>query len=198
MNDAAINGRWLVTNVKAKTTNTPASFDLVNLDGTPSNGDGTTIPPNTGTWTWNPAFVTFKTSPVGNWTPPTDNATHPFTFSISSGTIVPTNITGPTGALPGAVITINGKGLTGVFGVSFNGYPGTIVGSSISSITNTSGSPIIINLPAGTSANGLSDGDTVTISDVIDLTYGQAGHDQWHVDRRLQLQQSPASPTPSS
>ena len=98
---------------------------------------------------------------------------HPFTFSISSGTTVPTNITGPTGALPGAVITINGKGLTGVFGVSFNGYPGTIVGSSISSITNTSGSPIIINLPAGTSANGLSDGDTVTISGVIDLTTGK-------------------------
>ena len=86
---------------------------------------------------------------------------------------MPTNITGPTAALPGAVVTINGKGLTGVFGVSFNGYPGTIVGSSISSITNTSGSPIIINLPAGTSANGLSDGDTVTISGVIDLTTGK-------------------------
>ena len=126
--------------------------------------------PNTGTWTWSPAFVTFKTPPA--WTPPTDNATHPFTFSIFSGTTVPTNITGPTGALPGAVITINGKGLTGVFGVSFNGYPGTIVGGSISSITNTSGSPIIIKLPAG-STTGLSDGDTVTISGVIDLTTGK-------------------------
>ena len=97
---------------------------------------------------------------------------------------MPTNITGPTGALPGAVVTINGKGLTGVFGVSFNGYPGTIVGSSISSITNTSGSPIIINLPAGTSANGLSDGDTVTISGVIDLTTGKPATINGHVDRR--------------
>ena len=98
---------------------------------------------------------------------------HQFTFSIFNGTTVPTNITGPTAAAPGTVVTINGKGLTGVFGVSFNGYPGTIVGSSISSITNTIGSPIIINLPAGTPANGLSDGDTVTISGVIDLSTGK-------------------------
>ena len=166
VSDSAINGRWIVTNVKAKTSSAPASFDLKN-----SSGDGTMIAPNTGTWTWSPAFVTFKTPP--SWTPPTDNATHPFTFSIFSGTTVPTNITGPTAAAPGTVVTINGKGLTGVFGVSFNGYPGTIVGSSISSITNTIGSPIIINLPAGTSANGLSDGDTVTISGVIDLSTGK-------------------------
>ena len=156
MNDAAINGRWLVTNVMGKTTNTPASFDLVNLDGTPSNGDGTTIPPNTGTWTWNAAFVTFKASSVGTWTPPKDNALHAFTFSITSGTVVPTGITGPTGALPGAVVTISGKGLTGVFGVSFNGYPGTIVGGSISSITNTTAArslslSLLERLPTGSS-----------------------------------------------
>jgi hypothetical protein len=152
-----INKPWIVTNVTA------TSFDLQDSTfGASLSG---------GTWTLTPSSVTFST-PKG-WTPPTDNAAHQFTFSIFSGTTVPTNITGPTGAMPGAVITINGNGLTGVFGVSFNGYPGTIVGSSISSITNTSGSPIIIHLSAGTSANGLSDGDTVTISGVIDLITGK-------------------------
>ncbi len=152
-----INKSWLVKNV------TPTSFDLVGstFDASLSGG----------TWTLTPSSVTFQTP--ANWTAPTDNATHTFTFSIFNGTTVPTNITGPTAALPGAVITINGKGLTGVFGVTFNGYPGTIVGSSISSITNTIGSPLIINLPAGTFANGLSDGDTVTISGVKDLTTGK-------------------------
>jgi hypothetical protein len=152
-----INTSWIVTNV------TPTSFDL----------QGSTFDASLsgGTWTLTPSSVTFAT-PMG-WMPPTDNAMHQFTFSIFNGTTVPTNITGPTGAAPGTVVTINGKGLTGVFGVSFNGYPGTIVGSSISSITNTSGSPIIIDLPAGTSANGLSDGDTVTISGVIDPSTGE-------------------------
>jgi Bacterial Ig-like domain (group 3) len=152
-----INKSWIVTNV------TPTSFDLVGstFDASLSGG----------AWTLTPSSVTFQTP--ANWTAPTDNATHTFTFSIFNGTTVPTNITGPTAALPGAVITINGKGLTGVFGVSFNGYPGTIVGSSIASITNTIGSPLIINLPAGTFANGLSDGDTVTISGVKDLTTGK-------------------------
>jgi hypothetical protein len=119
---------------------------------------------------------------VENWTPPTDNALHAFTFSITSGTVVPTGITGPTGALPGDVVTIGGKGLTGVFGVSFNGYPGTIVGSSIFSITNTS-SPFVITLPLGASTNGLVTGDTVTISNVIDLTTGEPAtiNRQWTV-----------------
>jgi hypothetical protein len=151
-----INKSWLVKNV------TPTSFDLVNSTFDASFSGGS--------WTLTPSYVSFQTP--ATWTAPTDDSAHPFTFSIFSGTTVPTNITGPTGAMPGAVITINGTGLTGVFGVSFNGYPGTIVGSSISSITNTSGSPIIINLSAG-SANGLSNGDTVTISGVIDQTTGK-------------------------
>jgi hypothetical protein len=97
---------------------------------------------------------------------------------------VPSNITGPTGALPNSVITINGKGLTGVFGVSFNGYPGTLVGGSIASITNTS-SPIIITLPLGASTNGLVTGDTVTISNVIDLKTGKPAtiNRQWTVGK---------------
>ena len=152
-----INKSCIITNVTATSFDLKGSTFDASLSG--------------GKWTFTPSTITFAT-PKG-WNPPTDNATHTFTFSAWNGTTVPTNITGPTGALPGAVITINGKGLTGVFGVSFNGYPGTIVGSSISSITNTSGSPIIINLPAGTSANGLSDGDTVTISGVIDLSTGK-------------------------
>jgi hypothetical protein len=149
-----INKSWIVTNV------TPTSFDLES---------STFVAGLTGgTWTLTPSSVTFAT-PKG-WTPPTDNAMHEFTFSVFNGTTVPTDITGPTGAAAGTVVTIDGKGLTGVFGVSFNGYPGTIVGGSISSITNKSGSPIIINLPAGASPSGLSDGDTVTISGVMDLT----------------------------
>ena len=84
--------------------------------------------------------------------------------------------------MPGDVVTIGGKGLTGVFGVSFNGYPGTIVGSSIFSITNTS-SPFVITLPLGASTNGLVTGDTVTISNVIDLTTGKPAtiNRQWTV-----------------
>jgi hypothetical protein len=168
----AINGRWLVTNVKLN------SFDLRAMQGI--TGDNT--PSRGGTWTLTPSFVTFKTSSVGNWTPPKDNALHPFTFSITSGTTVPTNITGPTGAQPGDVITINGKGLIGVFGVSFNGYPGTIVGGSIASITNTS-NPIVITLPLWASTNGLTTGDTVTISNVIDQTTGKPAtiNRQWTV-----------------
>ena len=47
VNDSAINGRWLVTSVQAKTSTLPASFVLENLDQTPSNGDNTPIS-NTG------------------------------------------------------------------------------------------------------------------------------------------------------
>ncbi len=148
-----INKSWIVTNV------TPTSFDLQDSTFDPTLSGGT--------WTLTPSSVTFAT-PKG-WTPPTDNATHQFTFSVFNGTTVPTNITGPTRALPGAVITINGKGLTGVFGVSFNGYPGTIVGGAITSIDNSS-SPITIDTANTT---GLADGDTVTISGVIDLSTGK-------------------------
>ncbi len=61
----SINSSWLVKNV------TPTSFDLVGstLDAKLSGG----------TWTLTPSSVTFST-PNG-WTPPTDNAAHPFTFS---------------------------------------------------------------------------------------------------------------------
>ena len=161
-----INKSWLVKNV------TPTSFDLV--------GSTFDASLSAGIWTLTLSSVTFET-PKG-WTPPTDNATHQFTFSIFNGTTVPTNITGPTGAAPGTVVTIGGKGLTGVFGVSFNGYPGTIVGSSIFSITNTS-SPFVITLPLGASTNGLVTGDTVTISGVIDLTTGKPAtiNRQWTV-----------------
>jgi len=177
-----INKSWIVTDVTATSFVLQGSTFVAGLSG--------------GTWTLTPSSVTFST-PKG-WTPPTDNAAHQFTFSVFSGTTVPTNITGPAGAMPGAVITINGTGLTGVFGVSFNGYPGTIVGSSISSITNTSGSPILINLPAGTSANGLSDGDTVTISGVIDLTTGKPATINGSTFTVVYNATVTASPTPSN
>jgi len=163
----AINARWVVTNVVKDT-----SFDLVNSigDGTPSSG---------GAWTWDPSFVTFL-KPT-NYTPPTDNAKHQFTFSAFLGTTVPTNITSSVSqAPPGTVVTINGTGLTGVYGVSFNGYAGTLVGGAITSITNTSGNPIVIG--AG-DTTGLVDGDTVTISGVIDQTTGKpaAINRQWQI-----------------
>jgi hypothetical protein len=158
----AINGSWIVQNVVKDT-----SFDL---DPAVITGNGVTS--DGGTWTWNPSFVSFLTPT--NWKPPTDHTMHQFTFSGSTGTIVPTNITPSVPqAPPGTVITINGKGLTGVYGVSFNGYPGTIVGSAITSITNTKDSPIVINVPAGSSTNGLTNGDTVTISGVIDQKTGK-------------------------
>ena len=96
---------------------------------------------------------------------------------------MPTNITGPTGAAPGAVVTINGTGLTGVFGVSFNGYPGTIVGSSISSITNTSAARSLSICLLDVYQRAQSTGDTVTISGVIDLTTGKPAtiNRQWTV-----------------
>jgi uncharacterized repeat protein (TIGR01451 family) len=149
--DPAINGRWIVENV------TPTSFDL---KGAIYNG-----PYSGGTWTWDPSFVTFLKPP--GYTPPTDNATHQFTFSTFLGTTVPANITSSVSQAPsGTVITINGTGFTGVYGVSFNGYAGTLVGGAIASIDNSS-SPITINTANTT---GLADGDTVTISGVTDPT----------------------------
>ena len=120
---------------------------------------------------------------MGNWTPPKDNALNAFTFSITSGTVVPTNITGPTGAPRTPPITINGQASRGFLGLASTGYPGTIVGGSIFSITNTS-SPFVITLPLGASTNGLVTGDTVTISNVIDLTMRRFCHDQSPVDCR--------------
>src|SRR5262249_29183685 len=69
-----------------------------------------------------------------------------------------------------------------VFGVSFNGYPGTIVGGSIDGITRT-GNALVITLPLGASTNGLTKGDTVTISNVIDQTTGKPAtiNRQWTV-----------------
>ncbi len=152
----AINGRWVVANVVLN-----ASFDLVGI-----NGDGTAS--SGGSWAWDPSFVTFLKP--ASYTPPTDNAEHQFTFAAFLGTTVPANITSSASqAPPGTVVTINGTGLTGVYGVSFNGYAGAIVGSEITSITNTNGSPIVIGAADTT---GLANGDTVTISDVIDETTG--------------------------
>lgn len=111
----AINGRFLVTNVIKDT-----SFDL---QGATFNG-----PYNGGTWSWESSFVTFL-KPAG-YTPPTDNAKHPFTFSAFLGTTVPEKITSSVSqATPGTVVTIKGTGLTGVYGASFNGYPAEIVGT---------------------------------------------------------------------
>lgn len=112
--NAGINGRWLVTNVVKDT-----SFDLqVAAFNGPYTG---------GTWSWEPSFVTFLKP--ANYTPPTDNAKHSFTFSAFLGTVVPESISSNvTQALPGAIVTVRGTGLTGVYGVSFNGYPAEIVG----------------------------------------------------------------------
>ena len=153
-----INKSWIVTNV------TPTSFDL----------QGSTFDayPFRRHLDLDPKFRHFRrpqrAGRLRRTTPRTSSRSR-----SSTAPPCPPISPAPRERRPGTVVTINGKGLTGVFGVSFNGYPGTIVGSSISSITNTSGSPIIINLPAGTSANGLSDGDTVTISGVIDLSTGK-------------------------
>jgi hypothetical protein len=111
------------------------------------------------------SYVTFLT-PKG-WTAPEEQTEHNFTFN-SFTTNLPTNVT-PTvsQAAPGTVIAINGKGFTGVFGISFNGIPGTLIGGAITGITNPNAGTITI----GTSnTEGLANGDTVTISGVTGQT----------------------------
>src|SRR5262249_21076928 len=103
----AINGRWLV-----KTVYGTDAFDLYST-AIPGNG----ITTSRGSFSVAPSFVTFE-KPTG-YTPPTDNALHPFRFSVHLGTVVPTNITASVPqATPKTVITVSGKGLTGVYGVS--------------------------------------------------------------------------------
>src|SRR5262249_43010502 len=81
---------------------------------------------------------------------------YPFTFSVHSGTTVPTNITPSVLQAPsGTVVTINGTGLTGVFGVSFNGYPGEIVGTP----TDTA---VQVKVPKITENVTLPNGNTTT------------------------------------
>jgi hypothetical protein len=127
----------------------------------------------------NQSWVTFVTP--ASWTAPTDQTQHGFTFS-SFTTTVPSNVTPPSPAQapPGTVITITGKGFTGVYGVSFNGIPGTLIGGAVTSVGNV-GSPITINTG---STQGLANGDTVTISGVTDQTTGlpAAINRQWVVE----------------
>jgi hypothetical protein len=126
----------------------------------------------------NQSFVTFVTP--DKWTAPLVNTPAKFTFSGFSGTTVPSNIAPSVAqAAPGTLITITGKGFTGVYGVSFNSIPGILVGSAITSIDNSS-SPITIKTMNTT---GLADGDTVTISGVTDQTTGKpaAINGQWVV-----------------
>ncbi len=89
------------------------------------------------------------------FTVPTDQAQHTFTFS-SFTTSLPTDITPSVSqAVPGTVITITGKGFTGVYGVSFNGIPGTIIGTP----TDTA---VQVMVPKFTPNVTLSNGNTTT------------------------------------